>query len=136
MNDKCYSYNEEDFTDYEDAVERIVENFLDDNPTFEGETEFEIFEGDQIEYKIGDFLPWIADGITDIAFSSADEYADNWILKIEKHSKEIQETLKTALNNWADQTNNQPNFFGVKNVRPINVKIKVDKDGNWEDITP
>ena len=27
MNDKCYSYNEEDFTYYEDAVERIVENF-------------------------------------------------------------------------------------------------------------
>lgn len=135
MNDKCYSYNEEDFTYYEDAVERIVENFLDDNPEFEGETEFEIFEGDQFKHKIGDFLPWVVDGIAENAFEVGDEWADNWSNKIEKLEKEIQETLKTALNNWADQTNNQPNFYGVKNVKPISVKIRVDKSGNWEDIS-
>jgi predicted metal-dependent hydrolase len=136
MNDKCYSYNEEDFTDYESAIESALENFFIDNPTFEGETEFEIFEGDQIEHKIGDFLPWLVDGIAENAFEAGDEYADNWSNKIEKLEKEIQETLKTALNKWADQTNNQPDFFGVKNVRPITVKIKIDKSGNWEDITP
>lgn len=136
MNDKCYSHNEEDFNNYEDAIERIVENFLDDNPEFEGETELEIFEGEKLSHKIGDFLPWVVDVIIENAFEAGDEFADNWSNKIEKLEKEIQETIKTALNNWADQTNNQPNFFGVKNIRPISVKIKVDKSGNWEDVEP
>ncbi len=135
MNDKCYSYNEEDFTDYESAIESALENFFIDNPTFEGETEFEIFEGDQIEHKIGDFFPWVLDGIIDRAFEDGGEYADSWSSKIEKFGKEIQDLLKETLNKWADQTNNQPNFFGVKNVRPISVKIKIDKSGNWEDIS-
>lgn len=132
MNDKCYSCNEEDFTDYQSAIETAIEGLDLD---FEGETELQIFEGEEVIHKIGDFLPWIADGITNNCFEKASEYADSWILKIEKHSKEIQELVQTTLNNWADQTNNQPNFFGVKNVRPINVKIKVDEDGNWEEIS-
>lgn len=136
MNDKCYSYNEEGFTDYKSAIESALENFFIDNPTFEGETEFEIFEGSQIEHKIGDFLPWITDGITNNCSDECGEYADSWILKIDKLEKEIQELVKTTLNNWADQTNNQPNFWSVKNVRPISVKIKIDKSGNWEDVSP
>lgn len=132
---KCYSHNEEDFTDYESAIESALEGFFYDNPTFEGETEIEIFEGEEVERKIGDFLPWITSGITDNAFEKADEWADSWILKIEKFEKEIQDLMKETINKWADETNNQPDFFGVKNVRPISVKIKIDKSGNWEDIS-
>ena len=98
-------------------------------------TEIEIFEGEEVEHKIGDFVPWIVDGITDKAFEAVGEHADSWSNKIENLEKEIQDLIKTTLNNWADQTNNQPNFYGVKNVRPILVKIKVDESGNWEDIS-
>jgi len=131
----CYSANKEDFTDYESAIEQSLEGFLNENPTFVGETEIEIFEGEEVEHKIGDFVPWIVDGITDKAFEAVGEHADSWSNKIENLEKEIQDLIKTTLNNWADQTNNQPNFYGVKNVRPILVKIKVDESGNWEDIS-
>ena len=131
MTNKCYSVNEEDFTDYESAIEMAI-NGLDLD--FEGETELQIFEGEEVRHKIGDFLPWIADGITNNCFEKADEYADDWILKIDKHDKEIQELMKQTINKWADENNMQPDFFGVKNVRPISVKIKVDKNGNWDEI--
>ncbi len=134
---KCCSYNEEDYTDYESAIEQALENFFLDNPTFEGETEFEIFEGEQIENTISKFLPCIADELVERACDSdyGGEYSEYWGSKILKNHQKIQEIVKTALEEWADQTNNQPDFFGVKNVRPISVKIKIDKSGNWEDIS-
>lgn len=140
MNDKCYSYNEEDFSgDFSYAVDRAVEYFLDDNSEFEGETEIEIFEADRVSNTISKFLgTCIADVLAETACDDDDggEAAEGWASKIIRNSSEIQKTVRDALENWADQTNNQPNFFGVKNVRPINVKIKVDKSGNWEDISP
>lgn len=139
MNDKCYSYNEEDFSgDFSYAVDRAVEYFLDDNPEFEGETEIEIFEADKIKNTISKFLgTCIADVLAETACDDDDggEAAEGWASKIIRNSGEIQKTVRDALENWADQTNNQPNFFGVKNVRPISVKIKIDKNGNWEDVT-
>jgi hypothetical protein len=136
MNEKCYSYNEEDFdSDFSYVMDQKVENFLEDNPEFEGETELEIFEADKVKNTISKFLgTCIADVLTETACDDDDggEAAEGWASKIIRNSGEIQKTVRDALENWADQTNNQPNFFGVKNVCPINVKIKIDKDGYWD----
>lgn len=136
MTDKCYSHDEEYFhTDLETPLERAVENFLDSDPDFEGETEIELFEGEKVQRTISQFLPPLVEYIIDRAYSLHDEFSESWCGKIEKNGKQIQETVSAVLENWANVTNNQPNFFGVKNVCPISVKIKVDKDGNWEDIS-
>lgn len=131
---KCYSSNEEDFTDYESAVESALENFLLDNPTFEGETELEIFEGDQESHTISDFIPpFLAQDIAERAYEKAGEWGGEWGDSLKE--REIQEIVSAALENWANQTNNQPYFYSLENVKPIMVKIRVDKSGNWEDIS-
>lgn len=134
---KCYSHNEEDFfPDYNTAIDLAVENFQLDNPGFSGETELKLFEADRVENTISQFLgSSIADFLAESACDSDGEAAESWASKIIQNSQLIQKTVKNALEDWANLTRNQPNFFGVKNVRPINVKIKVDKSGNWEDIS-
>lgn len=128
----CYSHNEEDFhSDMETALDLAVEDFLGCSPDFEGETEIELFEGEKDYKSISAFLPKISERIEDRAYGESDDYAKHWRKRIEKNSAEIQKTLSAALENWANLTNNQPNFFGVKNVQPISVKIKVDKSGEW-----
>lgn len=136
---KCYSSNEEYFyADLETPLQQAVENYLDYNEGFVGETEIEIFEADKINNSISKFLgTCVADVLVETACDDDDggEAAEAWGAKILKNHQEIQKTVRDALENWADRTNNQPDFFGVKNVRPISVKIKVDKEGNWEDIS-
>lgn len=135
MNDKCYSWDEEYFhIDLDQPLERAVECFLGENPDFEGETEIELFEGEKVQRTISQFLPPLVEYISDRAYSLDDEYSENWCEKIEKNSKQIQETISAALENWANETNNQPNFFGIKNVESFSVKIKVDSEGNWEQV--
>lgn len=133
----CYSNNEEEFNeDFCSVVDLAVGNFLDDNEGFVGETDIEIFEGEKQRYTISSFLPWVSDGLTNNAYEGHDDYSDDWCDKIEKCAKEIQEIVSAALENWANLTDNQPTFYGVKNVRPLSVKVVIDKDGFWEDITP
>lgn len=128
----CYSHNEEDFhSDMETALELAVEDFLGCSPDFEGETEIEIFEGDQQNHTISEFLPpYLSQDIAERAYEVADEWGGEWGDSLK--GKEIQEILSATLENWANLTDNQPDFWSVKNIRPINVKIKVDKDGEWE----
>ena len=128
----CYSYNEEDFfCDLETPLDRAVELFLDGNEGFVGKTEIQIFSGEKVKYTIGQFLPKIADSLTDEAYSRAGGSAESWITDIESAQKEIQEIITAALENWANHTNNQPTFFGVENVSAETVKVKIDKDGYW-----
>lgn len=128
----CYSTNEEDFfCDLEMPLERAIELFLNDNENFVGETEIQIFSGEKVKYTIGQFLPTIADHLTDEAYSRAGESAESWIIDIESAQKEIQEIITAALENWANHTDNQPTFFGVENVSVETVKVKIDKDGYW-----
>lgn len=135
MTNKCYSHNEESFyPDLETALERAAENFVEDNEDFEGETEIELFEGEKVSYQASAFLPEISEYLEDRAYGIHDEWSEHWCDKISKNSAEIQKIIGDALDNWANLTNNQPNFFGVENVRSITVKIKVDKEGNWEEI--
>lgn len=132
---KCYSYDEEDFHCYmETPLEQAVEFFLDENEGFEGETEINLFEGEKIPRFIGDFVGDITEQIGDFAYAEHDHYSESWAKKIYERQKEIKEIIRAALNNWADENDMQPNFYDVGKVFAISVKIKVDKDGNWEEV--
>lgn len=138
MNNKCYSHNEENFhSGMETALDLAVEDFLGCNPDFEGETEIEIFEADKVKNTISKFLgTCVADVLAETACDDDDggEAAEGWASKILQNSGQIQKAVREALENWANTTNNQPNFFGVRNVRSISMKIKVDKNGSWEEV--
>lgn len=133
----CYSHNEEDFySDVETALESAVESFLEDNLEFEGETEIEIFEGVEISKRIGDFAPDVTEEIGELAYGEHDDHSRFWSDKIYERRKEIKEIVRAALNKWADENDMHPNFYGVGKVSPILVKIRVDKDGSWEEVKP
>jgi len=129
---KCYSYNEEDFDDdFSSVMDQKVENFLEDNPQFVGEIELEIFEGEKINYTIGQFCPQIAENLTDAAYSAVDEASEDWIFNIESKRKDLQTLVENALEQWADQNNLQPSFWGVSNVLPTMIKVSIDENGYW-----
>ena len=130
----CYSWDEEYFEeDISCALERAVESFLEDNDDFVGETEIQIFSGEKVKYTIGQFCPQIAENLTDAAYSVGDEASEDWINDIEYKRKDLQTLVENALEQWANQNDLQPSFWGVEKVSSMMVKIKVDKDGNWED---
>lgn len=131
MNNKCYSDDEEIYCeDLHEVISNVVSNLEDD---FEGETEIEIFEADKTNHTISDFLPpFLSQDISERAYGVAGEWGADWGDSLK--GKEVQEIVSAALENWANLTNNQPNFWSVKNVRPISVKIRVDKDGNWDTV--
>lgn len=136
MTETCYSHNEEEFhDDMEWPLELAVESFLEDQEeNFEGEAEIQIFEGEKIPRKISQFVPPLTEYIEDSAYGEGDEASEYWCEKIKQRKAEIQELVKSALDKWADENNMQPNFYGVKNVKSLMVKIKVDSDGNWEEV--
>lgn len=135
MTKTCYSHNEEDFhSDFETPLEYAVENFLEDNPEFEGETEIEIFEGEKIPKRIGDFTPDVTEWIGELAFEESGEYSEDWVEKIYERRKEIKEIIRAALNKWADENDAHPDFFAIGKVSPLSVKIHIDKDRFWEHV--
>jgi hypothetical protein len=141
MTEPCYSYDEESFhcdmeTPLEDAVNAFLESWEGCEENFEGETEVEVFEGETIPHKISEFIPPLAEYIEDSAYGENDEASESWCEKIKERKAEIQELVKNALDKWADENNMQPNFYGVENVKSLMVKIKVDREGNWEEVSP
>ena len=128
MTNKCYSHDEEIYNeDLHEVISNVVDNLEDE---FSGETEIEIFEADKISHTISDFLPpFLGQDLSEKAYEIAGEWGADWGDSLK--TKEIQEIVSSAIENWANMTNSQPNFWSVANIRPISVKIKVDGDGYW-----
>jgi hypothetical protein len=91
-----------------------------------------IYEADKVHYKINDFFS--ADSLVDTmlenAYDEKGEITECWDIPFEKE-KILIDRIEKLVEEWANEHDLQPNFYGVKNKREK--KINVLTDGGWEE---
>lgn len=124
---KVYSNDEEYF--YEE-LEDVLTDVLDNTELVNGD-EIIIYEGDQIDYKASDFLPYITETLMERAYEDAGEFSERWLFSNAMEGS-LQKHMENALDEWADKNNAHPNFYKVDAVKKIKY---VFKDGKLEEST-
>jgi hypothetical protein len=124
-----YSYDEENFSF--DSIEEAAEGLWNDGYPLEvGDVET-IYQGEAIETKASSFLPSMASIIMDQAYDECGDFAERWDLENKKDAASLQEYLQNAFDEWANKNDMQPNFYLIKNVKPIKIEF-VDEEGGCE----
>lgn len=126
---KCYSTNNEDFNYNcpEDAIDDVI-----GYSNLQIGSVFSIYEGEAVRWEAGDFADaFPVDSLVDRAYDEVGEYADDWPNCTIEQEKDLVWRIKDMVNEWADENNLQPNFYRIKNVREIKVKL-LDENGNYE----
>ncbi|KAB0665638.1 hypothetical protein F6V25_07910 [Oryzomonas japonica] len=128
MADKWYSTNGEEFnhTELDDAIRSA----LDDLRIPVGSV-VTVYEGDSLVRKAGDYAPCIFDELASAAGDECGEYGDDWPNCSKEEIKNLDERIKRAVNEWADNYGLHPTFGTVSNVKGIKVKL-LDNTGNYE----
>ena len=115
----CYSHDEDYFTtDFQDAVESAIDSLDEDAETVK------IYRGKQSKktasgYLDDDTAENIAVQMQSNAFDAVSEHTESWMCKIEG----LKEAIEKAVDKWADDTNNQPTFYNVYDVKPMTVRV-------------
>lgn len=125
---KIYSTDGECFRIYENWQEAAQEYFMD-NEVGVGVI-IEMFEGDQVSHNASYYLSSICDDLYDRASDEHGEIADGWEFS-DDEKESLQAAVVKAVDQWADEHDTHPWFFGVDNVRVFKVRA-IDEDGNCE----
>jgi hypothetical protein len=126
---KCYSTDEEEFN--YDTLDDAATSALDD-PKITVGTIVTLYEGDAIPWKASDFAPGFnLDTLSQNAYDNAGEYADDWPDCGEAAGSDLDRRIAELVDQWADEHGVQPNFYHVKNVKTIHVKL-TNEAGDYE----
>lgn len=123
----CYSINEEDFdyTCIEDAADYVWNNW-----DVEIGSVATVFEGDSAPTRAPNFVPSMSDLMEERAYEEHGEYSESW--EFDKEDGEsLQEAVEAVVDKWAKEHHMQPRFYGVENVRPIQIRF-IDDEGKYE----
>lgn len=117
--DKCYSFNEEDFDgDLESVVHQIDDYEVGKIVTaFEGDAVWEAAIDSLI--RVGDIIEMVQER----AYDHAGEVAEDYLKNV---SVEAKNELHALLVGWFEKHKYNPNFYTVKNIRPIRVRLLED----------
>lgn len=128
IDNKCYSLNEEDFShqSIEEAVDCLMCNTDEDDI---GKVH-EIYEADIVKPSISHLLPCISESMEERAASQYEEYSEGWQFS-ESESNSLQAVVVEAVEKWIKENKKEPTFYGVNNVKSIEVKI-LNGDGDFE----
>lgn len=118
----CWSYDEERFSkDFDDVAERAWDGLHPDTP----ET-FTLYQGEVEPHSISSFFydsDSLLENLAERAFDELGECAEDWLQTIPRDAvKELDETIKAALEAWAEKHKLQPTFYGVSNVKEVKIK--------------
>ena len=80
-----------------------------------------IYTGDVVNFCIASFVPSMVESISENMYEKAGEYAENWIVS-DKEAKQLQKMVEKAVDEWADDNSQHPNFYIVENVKPVKYK--------------
>jgi len=119
-----YSANGEDFCsqDISGCIDSIEINI--------GQT-ITLWEGEEYKPEAADFLPRsILEQMCENAYELHGEYSEDWP-DCNASESSLDEYLIKATNDWADKHNQQPCFYGVKNLKMFKIRI-TSLDGDYE----
>lgn len=118
--DKCYSINREDFNDELQDCENQL------GPEAKEGDIITAYEGECIPFTavpdlidVGDIIETVQDRAHDKGGEHAESYLDNV-------TTEAKGELHALLVGWFEKHKLEPTFWGVKNIKPIKVKLLAD----------
>lgn len=126
---KCYSINDNDFTfdSIEDAAGEIrieLGRFLIGQLGV-------IWEADKIKDKASSLLPDIVNHISSAASFDREDQHEFWRLAIAKERNQIQYLIANALDEYMDENQLQPEYYGVRNIKMITIRF-TSNTGDFE----
>ena len=127
---KCYSEKGENFNFV--SIEDLARQLIDDETVRIGDV-VTIHRGDAIKRKAGEYMQrYDIDEMICNAYDDCGEYAEGWLSGLKKDViSELEDSIKTAVNLWADKHDLHPTFYAVVNTDEVKIKI-VDDNGGYE----
>lgn len=131
MNDKCYSINEEDFDfdNLEEAAQSLWGHLEEENAGDHAT----IWEGTPVKITASSLSPCMAEHLSERAYAKYGEHSENWTFTKEKKDS-IQSAVDAAIDKWADENKMQPLFYGVEDLKLIQIKF-TSTQGDFEIIS-
>ena len=120
MSEYVFSNNKQDF--YFDEDRDCIEDILDDVPIVNGV--LTIYRGTRVLFKASDFSKGIGDLLFDRAYDKGGEFSDSWRLSVDWQE------FNTKLNQFLDSALPAPDFFTVKDIEEVKVRI-TELDDYW-----
>ena len=122
---KIYSNNDElfNYTDLNECVTDFMDN-LDDEDFKEGNI-FNIYEGVRVTYKASKYISsCFAEELGERSDDDCHEdYFGEWPNASGDQEKDLISEVKKVVDAWADKYDLQPKFYGVKDIKKINIRI-------------
>lgn len=129
---KCYSEKGENFNFV--SIEDLARQLIDDETVRIGDV-VTIHRGEAIKRKAGEYMQGCGYDIDEMicnAYDDCGEYAEGWLSGLKKDViSELEDSIKTAVNLWADKHDLHPTFYTVVNTDEVKIKI-VDDNGGYE----
>ena len=130
MSELKYSTDEETF-DYDDIGEALCSIFECDD-TLDVGTIITVYSGEKEEKKASNYSTWIVENLSQNAFDDMSEHSGDWPNCTKEQEKELEDAIDKLVDEWADEHNLQPTFYGIKNQKKIKVKILNIETGDFE----
>ena len=129
---KCYSEKGENFNFV--SIEDLARQLIDDETVRIGDV-VTIHRGEAIKRKAGEYMQGCGYDIDEMicnAYDDCGEYVEDWLSELKKDViSELEDSIKTAVNLWADKHDLHPTFYTVVNTDEVKIKI-VDDNGGYE----
>lgn len=121
---KSYSVSKE--MGYSSSLRGVVNNYISINyPEFP--FELDIYEGEDIVFKPGHFIPHIASGVSACAEDECGESSNHWVEKINKKEVKLQNDMEEFFNKWCNDNDAKIDFVNSDNVT-MNTYIIIDEN--------
>ena len=115
-----YSTDEETYN--HDSIHEAGESAFNDVGVKVGDTRT-IYSGEPVRFSASDFIPNYIEAMGERAYDEIGEHVGEWPEYTGEQEKELVDGIKAAVDSWADKHGRHPNFFGIKNSKPITIKL-------------
>ena len=125
---KVYSTDEENFR--HESIEEAIEGLeccLDLNAELTAGSLLTIWEGTARKHKASEFIPDMIEQLEEGAYDECGEWTDEWPNSTPDQDHELRDSVKVAVDAWADKYNLQPRFYTVDDPEEIRLHV-VEKD--------
>ena len=82
-----------------------------------------IYVGEPVRFSASDFIPNYIEAMGERAYDEIGEHVGEWPEYTGEQEKELVDSIKAAVDSWADKHGRHPTFFSIKNSKPITIKL-------------
>lgn len=101
-----------------DTIEECIDDAVRNYHLMKGET---IAIGETVSFRVCIDAEDIIERIEDEAYEHAGESSEGWLSYTNKERDTLSERLTKCVEEWLTETNNEPSFYRIDNIREITI---------------